>query len=181
MRKTKSEQWIEALEWDNKTLNVPTIVSREIAKQAAKALKKAKPYKPAIRMDGRPKVKTIKQLKNELDKVFSVFIRTRDSDHNGIGTCATCGVSKQWREMDAGHYVPRQDLATRWDEKNVYLQCKPCNGFRGGEPEKMAKYIDWVHGYGTAESLRSKKLRFLISRSWLEAKIKEYKTITRQN
>jgi hypothetical protein len=176
--KTKSEQWLDALAWDNKTLGVPSIVSREIQKQAAKAMKKAKPYKPSIKMPKGNNPVTLSKLKKELDRVFSVFIRERDSNEYGHGSCVTCGLNKHWREMDAGHYMPRQDLATRWDEKNVHLQCKKCNGFRGGEPEKMAAYIDSYYGPKESEYLRvTAKGKFRPSRDWMQSKIKHYKLI----
>lgn len=175
MRKSKGQQWIEALEWESKTLGVPSIVSQEIQKQAAKALKKAKPYKPQIRIPKESQRVPLKKLVKELDRVFSIFTRVRDSE-GIIGQCVTCGLRKHWRNMDAGHYIPRQDMATRWDARNVHIQCKMCNGFRGGEPEAMAAYIDMVYGVGTTDELRAKKrTKFIPNRGWLETKIKEYK------
>ena len=174
--KTKSEQWLEALAWDNKTLGVPTIVSREIQKQANKAMKKAKPFKPSIKMPRSKKPVPLSKLKKELDRVFSIFIRQRDSDDNGFGHCVTCGLWKHWKQMDAGHYVPRQDLATRWEQKNVHIQCKRCNGFRGGEPEKMAAYIDSYYGPGISEWMKSlSKQKFRPSKDWLQGAINNYK------
>ncbi len=95
-------------------------------------------------------------LKKELDRLFSIFIRTRDSDENGMGRCCTCGHPGHWKTMDCGHFMPRQDLNTRWDEKNCALQCGSCNGFRGGEQLKFAEYIDARYGAGTADLLRAK-------------------------
>jgi Bacteriophage Lambda NinG protein len=176
--KTKSEQWLDALAWDNKTLGVPTVVSREIQKQAAKAMKKAKPFKPSIKMPKGNNPVTLSKLKKELDRVFSIFIRERDSNEYGHGSCVTCGLNKHWREMDAGHYMPRQDLATRWDEHNVHLQCKKCNGFRSGEPEKMAAYIDSYYGHAESERLRVvAKRKFRPTRDWMQYKIQQYKLI----
>jgi hypothetical protein len=176
--KSIAEQWIEALAWDDKALGVPSIVSREIQKQARKAMKKAKPFKPSIKMPKGKKPVTLAKLKKELDRVFSIFIRERDSNEYGYGSCVTCGLNKHWREMDAGHYMPRQDLATRWYEKNVHLQCKKCNGFRGGEPEKMAAYIESYYGPGELECLRvTAKSKFRPTRDWMQSKIQQYKLI----
>jgi 5-methylcytosine-specific restriction endonuclease McrA len=176
--KTNSEQWLDALAWDDKTAGVPTIVSRMIRQHAEKSMRKAKPFKPSIKIPKGNIPVTLSKLKKELDRVFSIFIRERDSSEYGIGKCVTCGLTKHWREMDAGHYVPRQDLATRWDEKNVHIQCKKCNGFRGGEPEKMAAYIDAYYGSGESEELKAKsKDKFRPSRDWMQSKIKHYKAI----
>lgn len=123
-----------------------------------------------------------KKLKKELDRLFSLFIRQRDSDPDtGIGRCVTCGVPRHWREMDCGHYCPRQDLNTRWDEKNCALQCGRCNGFRGGEAEKFAEAIDKRYGNGTAELLRAKsKMKVKMDRHKLQIWIDHYKKLVRE-
>jgi hypothetical protein len=75
----------------------------------------------------------------KLDKIFSVWIRSKDADHTGQVDCYTCGVSKDWKyEIDAGHFQSRGKYATRWHEDNVKPQCKRCNGFRGGEQYQFA-------------------------------------------
>lgn len=75
----------------------------------------------------------------KLDKIFSIWIRSKDADHTGQVDCYTCGVSKDWKyEIDAGHFQSRGKYATRWHEDNVKPQCKRCNGFRGGEQYQFA-------------------------------------------
>jgi hypothetical protein len=173
-------EWIEAHQYCERRPDVPRILAKEAAKHYAVALRKARPAKPAIRLPRgvKPKAKRVPlpKLKKELDRVFSLFIRQRDAREDGWGYCVTCGHFAPWKEMDCGHYVPRQDLATRWDERNCHLQCKSCNGFRGGEPEKMAEHIDLVLGKGAAAELRDLgKKPFRLNRQWLESKIAEYK------
>ena len=69
-------------------------------------------------------MKTISKLKKELDKWFSLFIRLRDADSNGLVFCFTCGCSKYYkRGMQNGHFQSRKHLATRWDEENCQPQC----------------------------------------------------------
>ena len=90
----------------------------------------------------------------KLDKIFSIWIRSKDADHAGMVDCFTCGVSKSWKyEIDAGHFQSRGKYATRWNEQNVFPQCKRCNGFRGGEQYRFAKNLDALYGEGTAEWL----------------------------
>lgn len=140
---------------------------------------RVKPVRARIRLPRGQKAKaSIPKLKKELDRVFSIFIRCRGANDVGIGYCKTCGRTDHWTNMDCGHYQPRQDMATRWDEKNCHLQCKSCNGFRGGEPEKMAAHIDLKYGEGTAASLRAQARQpFKLNRQWLEAKIAHYKNL----
>ena len=72
-------------------------------------------------------------LKNKLDKIFSEYIRRRDvDDHTGYGKCIDCGRETPFAEGDAGHFVGRRHLATRWDEDNVHFQHRYCNRFLNG-------------------------------------------------
>ena len=77
-------------------------------------------------------------LVKKLDKVFSQYIRLKDADHAGYVDCFTCGATKHWKEVDAGHFQSRGKYMTRWNEDNVKPQCKRCNGFRGGEQYQFA-------------------------------------------
>jgi hypothetical protein len=74
----------------------------------------------------------------KLDKIFSVWVRRKNEDHGGYVDCFTCGVTKHWKEVDAGHFQSRGKYATRWHEDNVKPQCKKCNAFRGGEQYQFA-------------------------------------------
>lgn len=71
-------------------------------------------------MKRKPKTST---LKRKLDRLFSLMIRTRDADK----VCISC-----WRNVNglqAGHFVPRKILSTRWHPWNVNGECPSCNGF----------------------------------------------------
>lgn len=172
--------WPEAYAY---LLSCPPHRSREQLLRLASGKVKVKAARPKIRLPrgvkAKAKLAPIPKLKKELDRVFSLFIRQRDArEGNGYGYCVTCGHFAHWKDMDCGHYVPRQDLATRWDERNCHLQCKSDNGFRGGEPEKMAAYIDTIYGKGTAEELRARaKQPFRLTRYWLTEQIAKYKAL----
>ena len=72
-------------------------------------------------------------LQNKLDKIFSEYIRRRDvDDHTGFGKCIDCGRETPFSEGDAGHFVGRRHLSTRWDEDNVHFQHRYCNRFLNG-------------------------------------------------
>ena len=91
-------------------------------------------------------------LKGKLDRLFSEYIRRRDADA-GYCRCVTCGKVQHWKEMDAGHFVPRDRIATRWDERNVHAQCRECNRFRSGQQFGHGRAIDRMYGSGTADRL----------------------------
>lgn len=102
-------------------------------------------------------VKTRKKLIRELDKVFSKFIRLRDSNRLGYGKCITCGRIGHWKTMDCGHYIKRQHMTTRYDEKNCNMQCKRCNAFEQGANQVYKLKIDQKFGKGTSDWLELKQ------------------------
>ena len=75
---------------------------------------------------------SVTSLKKKLDRVFSIYVRLRDTDESGYGRCISCGQIIHWKKGDAGHYVNRKHMSLRYDEKNVNLQCRACNRFDEG-------------------------------------------------
>lgn len=98
---------------------------------------------------------TVRILKKKLDIIFSRYIKRRDCI-NGRGQCITCGELLPIEELDAGHFRVRQHNATRYDEKNVQLQCRKCNRFEGGEQWEFGDSLDEKYGNGTALYLTRK-------------------------
>lgn len=78
----------------------------------------------------------VSYLKKKLDRVFSVYIRLRDSDESGFCSCITCGAINHWKEVDAGHFYNRDRNSTRYHENNVHAQCRSCNRYQSGETAK---------------------------------------------
>ena len=99
---------------------------------------------------------TISKLKQKLDKLFSEYIRRRYANHEGTVSCFTCGVVKHWKQQQAGHFQSRSHHSTRWDEKNVQVQCVKCNMYRQGEQYKFGMYLDQTYGHGTAQELEQR-------------------------
>jgi len=89
-----------------------------------------------------PRKPSRKTLIKKLDKVFSEYIRKRDTDGLGYGLCCTCAKRIHYKEGHAGHFMSRRHYATRWDEENVALQCVSCNSFRSGEQYKFALFLN---------------------------------------
>lgn len=80
-------------------------------------------------------------LKDKLDKVFSLYIRLRDSDENGFCTCYTCGKVAHYKEMQNGHFWSRTHLSTRFNEYNCKVQCVGCNIFKKGNYIEYTKRL----------------------------------------
>lgn len=65
---------------------------------------------------------------DKLDKVFSIYIRLRDSKEFGFraARCISCGEVKPFDMFDCGHFVSRNASAIRWDEDNCHAECSHC-------------------------------------------------------
>ena len=77
----------------------------------------------------KPKRKT---LINKLDRIFSEYIRKRDADKKGFVRCITSNKKYHYTEVDAGHFISRKEMATRWHEDNVWSQSRFHNRFKYG-------------------------------------------------
>lgn len=138
-------------------------------------LKKTKPIK-------KKSTASVAKLKAKLDKVFSLYVRLRDSNRKGYGKCITCNQPKHYTQAHAGHFQSRRYLNTRWDEQNVNLQCPGCNNWGAGEQYKYAKALDLKYGKEVPEFLHDlahdKDPAFPQSnkayREWLEEQIDYY-------
>lgn len=108
-------------------------------------------------------------------RIFSLFIRLRDTK-DGYGKCCTCGKLIHYKDGHAGHFISRRHLNTKYDEKNVALQCVGCNTYQQGRQYEFSIYVDKRWGKGTAEELLVKS-RQLKKMTEFEVKelIKEYK------
>lgn len=106
-----------------------------------------------------------------LDRIFSRYIRKSSADFAGLVSCCTCGIVRHWQQMQAGHFMDRQHISTRYNEHNVYPQCEDCNCFREKE-EMLAAYVVFL---GTDIAMRLKKLSEEIIHSFpYKEKIAEY-------
>lgn len=105
----------------------------------------------------RTKKKTSAQLKKQLWKLFSEYIRRKDAvgDEN---TCFTCGVRKPWKMLHAGHYIRASaGLATYFDEQNVHPQCYACNIWRDGNSDEYALALQRKYGEDILNELNRRK------------------------
>ena len=87
-----------------------------------------------------PKKPSRSKIVQKLDTVFSLYIRTKHAK-NGVCTCCTCGRKFEIKKIQAGHFQSRKHYSTRWDERNVEVQCNACNVFRYGEQYKFSIYL----------------------------------------
>lgn len=96
-------------------------------------------------MNKAEKKKSVKKLKEELDAVFSLFIRNRGS-MDGMNQCFTCGKTFLIKDLQDGHYESRRFLSLRYSEVNNHPQCFDCNIRKKGNYTVYA--IKMIEKYG---------------------------------
>jgi hypothetical protein len=129
----------------------------------------------------RTKLAPIPSLIKKLDRIFSRWVRLRDSCVNGLCQCVTCGKVAPIAEMHAGHFVKRQHMAIRFDPRNCHAQCVKCNLYMGGCQDEYAAFI--VNTYGQAaldDLLRLKRTAHKWTREDLQDLCVKYQTSARE-
>lgn len=73
--------------------------------------------------------KSVASLEKKLDRVFSRYIRLRDTKPYDFryGKCISCGRVKPYDQLDCGHFHSRIHRNTRYDEDNCHIECHYCN------------------------------------------------------
>lgn len=145
-------------------------------KDAPKVLKAKKKTAKSTTGGNKKKSKTQAQLKKELDKVFSLYIRQKYADDMGNVECYTCNKMFTVKTIQNGHFVTRQYLATRWHENNCRPQCFGCNGFGGGKPLDFEERLKKEFGSDYVEEMKASRHQSLkLDRNWYEEQIAIYK------
>lgn len=86
------------------------------------------------------------QLKKRVWKEFSIFIRTRYADKDGMVSCVTCDARKHWKEMQAGHFVRGRLNANLFDERGCQIQCYVCNIHYQGNVVHYYRFMSLRYG-----------------------------------
>lgn len=159
--------WNKTIDGERKQFCQPCagIVKKELDKEKRKVKREKKK-------------ESISALTKELDRIFSLFIRLRDSNSEGMGKCITCDKVGHYKEMHCGHFRSRKYLSTRWNPVNCNLQCPTCNLYNNGEEFIHGVNIDKKFGKGTAMEMYKKSQEIVkYSKEDLKTLINYYKEI----
>ena len=97
----------------------------------------------------------VKRLQKHLWELTSKYVRLHASNWNGDCSCVTCGLTKPWKEMQAGHFIPRaQGNSTKWDLRNIHPQCYRCNINLGGNGAEYYPFMVKTYGEKVVTELR---------------------------
>lgn len=78
---------------------------------------------------------------DDLDAVFSQYVRLKAANENGYCSCYGCSVVYYWTEMQCCHYTPRAHMNTRFLEENAFCGCASCNKNDGGKLSSRNPYF----------------------------------------
>jgi hypothetical protein len=111
----------------------------------------------------------------KLDKVFSEYIRLRDSDENGYCRCISCGKIAHWKDMDCGHFINRKHMSLRFNEVNCNAQCRADNRFDEGNLEGYRRGLTIKHSPDIIDRLYAmKNVQMKFSQIEIDLLTKEY-------
>lgn len=104
-----------------------------------------------ITKERKEKLKSLRDWKKDVQAWCNKYIRLRDANE----PCISCGRHHQG-QYHAGHYLSvGSHPELRWDERNIYKQCAPCNNHLSGNlieyrkrliKIKGQKLVDWLEG-----------------------------------
>lgn len=153
------------------TPNSTGLCYRHRSKSGLAATRKKPTIKTPKNDKGIKKTKLNSQIKRsyiieKTDSVFSLFIKLRDTDEHGNGTCISTGKPIFFRltdegyvssNCDNGHYNRRDIISTRWDEINCNAQLMLNNRFSEDQHEQYAEGLSKKYSEKEVEVLLLKK------------------------
>jgi len=123
--------------------------AKSIERQKAKATPSVQfSVKEEIRVERKPL-----KPQNELDRLFSLIIRTAHSKH-----CHNCGNHGEIADLQAGHWIGRSNFNTRHDLRNALPLCQSCNFFDYTHTETLTKRLIELYGIDIVDELNIKKI-----------------------
>ena len=86
-------------------------------------------------------------------KLFSLYIRLKETDANGYGNCITCGTNHHYKDLQAGHFVDGRGNSILFDQRGVHIQCYACNCCLHGSKLKYWVWMEKNFGRNTIDEL----------------------------
>ena len=126
------------------------------------------------------KIKSRKSLIKRLDIVFSLYIRLKNSNENGFCKCISCQKIQHYKEVDAGHFISRRHMSTRYDVNNVFPQCRYCNRYVAGNQWLYSQALEKIEKNLPEKLYLKSKQTVKYSNNDLEAMILYYNNLRNQ-
>lgn len=106
-------------------------------------------------MKPQEKTSSLSSLIKELDGHFSRFIRKRDTV-DGKVICFLTGEKMDFIDAQCGHFIDRDQMPTRYDERNCHAVSEETNCYDPDHKEKYRAKMLQVYGLEEIERLERK-------------------------
>lgn len=110
------------------------------------------------------KESSITFIKKQLWDVVSEYTRRKNADSNGFTECVTCGEVKHWKEMQAGHWIPRTYAKWYYEETNLHSQCYSCNVCKHSNPFEYREFMERTY-WGVHVEMMERERKDICKRS----------------
>lgn len=122
------------------------------------------------------------KLKKKAWEWFSKYIRLRDclktTGRPDIGACVTCGRTYEFKQLQAGHFIPGRHNSVLFHEKNCHAQCYHCNLGLKGNPIRYWRFMEQAYGDQTIKELEEMDRQITQTKAYeLEALAEAYKDL----
>ena len=150
-----------------------TVIARELGitrPRVYQILKKAKSEKEAELVQAETLEATSEYVRRSASREYNKAAYGAASEVcDELAECVTCRIVKPWKELQAGHFIPRaQGNATYFDLRNIHSQCYRCNINLGGNGAEYYPYMLDKYGIEVINELRE------LSRTTKKITIPEY-------
>lgn len=155
----------------------------EEAKQSFKPMSRS-PMKRGGAIARKPKKKKVKvsTTKNKVWIQFSIYIRTRGANADGMNHCVTCWAIKHWKELQAGHFIAGRLNSNLFDERGCHPQCSLCNVVKAGNGPRYYQFMLKTYGQEVIDELLTKNDQ---TKKWLpgelESLLEKYSSLNNHN
>lgn len=130
------------------------------------------------------KKRKIQTIKESIKKYYNKYIRLKEcyetTGSTSHGVCVTCGKTKEFRQLECGHFIHGAQDPYRFHEDVTHIQCTHCNKFAN----KSHEYLDYMYNrYGVEHTENLRALRhsdFKYTRQELEDLEVKYKLLCKE-
>jgi len=120
------------------------------------------------------------KLKEDAWSLFSLYIRLKYADRNGYVTCVTCGTTKHYKEMQAGHFIDSRNNSVLFNEMLVHPQCYSCNCIKHGNKVAYTVFMMGRYDLTMIQVEELDNLKFKVSK-WKAGEVQEIHDVYKQN
>lgn len=127
------------------------------------------------------KKKGVLYYKDKAWEACSQYIRQKYADWRGNATCITCGLTKPWKQQQAGHFIPGRRNSILFDIRNIHVQCYGCNVRKQGNSIKYFRFMQDKYGDKVIEELEQlEKVDKQFTIPELQEKIEHFKKLIKE-